>query len=284
MVNWDEIKQEWETTKITLAKLAEKHGVKLGTLKSRKSRDAKDGNPWSRDATETAKVATIKEDAPTDEVVYFTDDDESGLNDKKRLFIAYYVKCWNATKAYQKAYGCAYTTARTEGSRLLANPNIREEIIKVRDGLTEDALLDKRTLIQKWIDIAFADITDYVKFGRQEEVIYNDDGQPELDMHGNIKTYAFNYVHLNESNEVDGTLVTEVKQGKDGITVKLVDKMKAMEFLSKHLDLLNENERKQLQTEQAKLNIEKTKVEIEKLGSGEKNEPIEIKIIGKKSK
>ena len=39
MANWDEIKHEWETTKITLADLAEKHGIKLGTLKSRKSRE-----------------------------------------------------------------------------------------------------------------------------------------------------------------------------------------------------------------------------------------------------
>jgi len=123
--------------------------------------------------------------------------------------------------------------------------------------------LDKRTLIQKWIDIAFADITDSVKFGRQEEVVYNDDGQPELDMNCNVKTYAFNYVHLNESADIDGTLVTEVKQGKDGISVKLADKMKALEFLSKHMDLLNENERKQLQNEQLKCSNEAKRIEIE---------------------
>ncbi|POZ56428.1 hypothetical protein LYSIN_01211 [Lysinibacillus sphaericus] len=285
MVNWDEIKHEWETTKITLVELAEKYGVNLGTLKSRKSREKWLRDVTEKDATKIAKVATISsKDASKDEIVYFTDDDESGLNDKQQLFVAYYVKCWNATKAYQKAYGCAYSTAMVEGSKHLRNPKIREEIIKVRDGLTEDALLDKRTLIQKWIDIAFADITDYLKFGRQEEVVHNEDGQPELDMNGNVKTYAFNYVHLNESAEIDGSLVTEVKQGKDGITVKLADKMKALEFLSKHMDLLNENERKQLQTEQAKLNVDKTKAEIEKLGSDEQNRPIEIKIIGKKSK
>lgn len=263
MANWDEIKQEWETTKITLADLAEKHDIKLGTLKSRKSREKWSRDATKKDATKTAKVATVKEDASKAEIVYFNDDDDNGLNDKQQLFVAYYVKCWNATKAYQKAYGCAYTTARTEGSRLLANPNIREEIIKVRDGLTQDALLDKRTLIQKWIDIAFADITDYLKFGRQEEVVYNDDGQPELDMNGNVKTYAFNYVHLNESAEIDGSLVTEVKQGKDGISVKLADKMKALDFLSKHLDLLNENERKQLQNEQLKCSNEAKRIEIE---------------------
>ncbi|MGE6603966.1 hypothetical protein ACQKEY_19955 [Lysinibacillus fusiformis] len=69
MIKWVEIKHEWETTKITLANLAEKHGVKLGTLKSRKSREK-----WSRDATKTRKVASVKEDAPKDEIVYFGND------------------------------------------------------------------------------------------------------------------------------------------------------------------------------------------------------------------
>lgn len=60
--NWEEIRQEWETTKITFRALAEKHGVKEGTLKSRRSREK-----WSRDATEkkdatnSEKVATAKD-------------------------------------------------------------------------------------------------------------------------------------------------------------------------------------------------------------------------------
>lgn len=69
MINWEEVKQEYETTKITLAKLADKHDIPLGTIKSQKSRDTKNGFPWVRDgtkkdATKSAKVATIpKEDA-----------------------------------------------------------------------------------------------------------------------------------------------------------------------------------------------------------------------------
>lgn len=39
MPYWEEIQREWETTKITFTALAEKQDVKLGTLKSRKSRD-----------------------------------------------------------------------------------------------------------------------------------------------------------------------------------------------------------------------------------------------------
>ncbi|WP_421927427.1 phage terminase small subunit [Lysinibacillus capsici] len=58
MANWDEIKLEWETTKITLADLAEKHEIKLGTLKSRKSREKWSRDATSKDATKTKKVAT----------------------------------------------------------------------------------------------------------------------------------------------------------------------------------------------------------------------------------
>lgn len=58
MANWDEIKLEWETTKITLANLAEKHNIKLGTLKSRKSREKWSRDATSKDATKTKKVAT----------------------------------------------------------------------------------------------------------------------------------------------------------------------------------------------------------------------------------
>jgi len=50
MTNWDVIREEWETTKITFKALAEKHGIKEGTLKSRRSREG-----WSRDATDATK-------------------------------------------------------------------------------------------------------------------------------------------------------------------------------------------------------------------------------------
>ncbi len=57
-MNWEQIREEYETTTITLKALADKHGAKLGTLKSRKSREG-----WERDATEgkgATKVATNK--------------------------------------------------------------------------------------------------------------------------------------------------------------------------------------------------------------------------------
>lgn len=58
MPNWDEIRKEWETTKITFNALAEKHNVPEGTLKSRRSREK-----WSRDATNKKDATINKKDA-----------------------------------------------------------------------------------------------------------------------------------------------------------------------------------------------------------------------------
>lgn len=137
-------------------------------------------------------------------------------------------------------------------------------------------------VLDKYIRIAFADITEYVSFGQR--------GQQVIGMHGPLVDKGtkkpiietVNFVDLNKSSHIDGAIVTEVKQGKDSIGIKLADKMKALDFQAKHFDLLGDREQRQLHNEQARLNIDKTKVEIEKLGSDDQNGPIEIKIVSKK--
>ncbi|MGN7283490.1 hypothetical protein ACTHP3_00895 [Shouchella rhizosphaerae] len=85
-MNWADIRKEYETTSITFKNLAEKHGVKLGTLKSRKSREGGERDATSRkDAT---KVATTKKDATEttkEEKPVFVE--AEGLTDKQRLFV-----------------------------------------------------------------------------------------------------------------------------------------------------------------------------------------------------
>ena len=72
------------------------------------------------------------------------------------------------------------------------------------------------------------------------------------------------FVRFKENDEVDGTIVTEIKMGKDGASIKLADKMRALDFLAKHFDLLNERERKQLEIEKAKASLELSKIAIRK--------------------
>ncbi|MFF5994266.1 terminase small subunit [Lysinibacillus sp. KU-BSD001] len=187
-----------------------------------------------------------------------------GLNEKQLLFCMYYTKYWNATKAYQKVYECDYRTAMASGSRLLRNVKVREEIHRLKAELANGIMLSARDVLQKYIDIAFADITDYVTFGTVEERAFSTIGEP-LEVDGEPVMYKRTYVVLNESAEIDGTILTEVKKGKDGVSVKLADKMAALNMLARYTDLLDENTRKQLQTEQSRLNIEKTQSEITKI-------------------
>ena len=167
------------------------------------------------------------------------------LTEKQRLFCIYYIENFNATKAYQKAYDCDYQTARRCGSRLLTNVDIKKEIDKLTNECLEEQeinskLLSKR-IFQKYIDIAFADITDYITFGKQER-------------EGEFGPYTVNYVDLKDSNNVDGSLISEVSQGKDGIKIKLQDKMKALQWLS--------------DKDRYKLDLEITKTELAMLKQG----------------
>ena len=54
---------------------------------------------------------------------------------------------------------------------------------------------------------------------------------------------TINSVRFHESGEVDGTLITEVKQGKDGASIKLADRMKALEWIANHMDLATPEQR-----------------------------------------
>ncbi len=190
------------------------------------------------------------------------------LNDKQRLFCVIYAKCFNATKSYQKVYRCTYETAMVNGSNLLRNTKIKEQI----DSLTaiqfnKEAL--KRSVIQKYIDIAFADIGDYVKFGKKYRAVWTKDKEgkdvPVIDPNtGEQKIKEYNYLDLKESSLVDTTLINEVAEGKDGIKFKLADKMKALDFLTKHCNLLSDEEKIQLDIENKKLQGDKLKADIEK--------------------
>ena len=110
----------------------------------------------------------------------------------------------------------------------------------------------KRGLLQKYIDIAFADIKDYMEFGT--ETIEGKNGEFEI-----------SFVKLKDSNGVDGTLISEVSQGKDGIKIKMLDKMKAMDFLSKYKDLLSDEEKTKLDIEYKRIQNEKLKAEVAKV-------------------
>lgn len=279
---------------IVLKDIAEKLGVTDVKIRKWKNLDKWDeklkGNVPLKEnkkkVERTIKKSTNKENNKKDEEPIANEVKEvmenEELNDKQRLFCVIYAKCFNATKAYQKVYKCTYETAMVNGSNLLRNTKIKEQI----DSLTaiqfnKEAV--KRGVIQKYIDIAFADIGDYVKFGKKYKAVWTKDKEgrdvPVIDPNtGEQKIKEYNYLDLKESSLVDTTLINEVAEGKDGIKFKLADKMKALDFLTKHCNLLSDEEKIKLDIANKQLQNVKLQAETEKIKGKDKDEQINIVI------
>ena len=263
---WDEVRKAWESSNKTYRELGEEYGLNPNTIKSRRSRE-KWQRPNATDATATKGVATRAQPKTNRKPVAQDLEEEyqatigemnPELTERQQHFCMYYVKYWNATKAYLKAYpGVKYMTAHTAGSRLLANDKVKAEIDRIKAEKFGRVGLDASAILQKWIDIAFSDVTDFMEFGTEEEEIIDEET-------GEVKTVIKNYVRFLDSREVDGTLITEVKQGRDGIGVRLQDKLKALEVLTKYMDLLGDNTKRQLEQEKLKIELAQAQREADK--------------------
>lgn len=249
---------------IELVKIAEMLGRPPGTIRGWKNKDKWDdklNGTFQKNETKNTERSKkkkgkvndqVQEDKATKRIIKEVAANEE-LTDKQQLFCIYYLKYFNATKAYQKAYGVSYETALVAGPRLLGNVRIKQQIEKLKVERMAGIYLDGKDILQKYIDIAFADISDFVEFGQEEVVLKDDNGNPLLDENGQEITILRNYVNFKNSNEVDGTIINEVSKGKDGVKIKLADKMKALEFLANNIGLLSVQD-------QARVELEKTKI------------------------
>ena len=236
---------------IDLVEIASQLNLSPGTIRGWKSKDSWDDqlNGTLRKNTERSKrkkegkqKEKVTAEKEVEQIIEAPD-----LTDKQRLFCLLYVRCFNATKAYQKAYQCDEYSARTNCSRMITFDNIREEIRRLKQTRLSRELLDESDIFQKYIDIAFADITDYLEFGTEEV--------PVMALYGPVKvkdpdtgeekelTKTVNTVRFRSSAEVDGTIVAEVKSGRDGASIKLADRMKALDWLAAHMDLATDEQR-----------------------------------------
>lgn len=232
-----------------LCDIAKQLNVPAGTVRRWKHNDKWEQNEQgerSQQANETNEQANVQEVfRQKRRKRVFSDvqkvEKNAGLTEKQRLFCLFYVRYFNATKAYQKAYGCAYSTACGAGWKLLQNEEIRAVIAELKQNRLNQQLLDESDIFQKYMDIAFSDITDFLTFGQKEVPVMGAFGpirveDPDTGEKVEV-TKIVNVVQFRESDEVDGTLISEVRQGKDGASIKLADRMKALDWLSEHMDM-----------------------------------------------
>lgn len=188
--------------------IAAKYGVTINTVKSWKQRYS-----WSREkgvhtkdkvCIQTKKDARIPADDGTRETLQ---NDE--LTPEQQMFCIYYSRTFNATQSYKRAYGCTYESAMCAGSRLLGNIKVQLEIQRLKEIKRLQIVAGAEDFVELQMRIAFADIGSLVKFDRGS-------------------------VLLEDSCTVDTQLVKKVKEGKDGVSIEIEDRQKAIDWLTKY--------------------------------------------------
>lgn len=239
---------------IPIEEIAEELGKSISLVRKWKSKDKWDEN-ITGNITTGKKVITKVENPKTKKKLKEILEDEE-LSEKERLFCLYYVKYFNGTQAALKS-GYTKESAHVQASRLLRRERVSSYIRELKGELVENVFVEAMDVLKEYIKIAFADITNYLNFGQREITIQDDEG--------NEVTRVVNFVDLYEADMVDGSIITEVKQGKDGVSVKLADKMKALDKLAQYFDLVPDNFKRQIEEERHKMQMEVQKVQVEKM-------------------
>ena len=199
--------------------IADKYGVSEATVKSWKTRYG-----WIREKKKVAHTKNkksmhtkkVKKDIPKGgtntvtkgELRVVCENEE--LNEKQKQFCVFFVKKHNATKAYMQAYGVDYMTAAAASCRLLKNVKIRAFIEMLKNEKLNQMYFSVDDLVQRYMDIAFADI-------------------------GDVATFTEKGIELRQN--FDPTTVKCIKDTKYGFSIQMLDPFKAMEWLDKYFEI-----------------------------------------------
>jgi phage terminase small subunit len=143
------------------------------------------------------------------------------LTAKQKIFADEYLIDLNASRAYKVAYPKIKKdeTARANSSRMLTNANVAsyiEKRMKDREKRTE---ITQDMVIKELAKIGFADVTDFVT----------------IENKGTYKA-----VQVKSTDEMPGDkmgAIAGIKEGANGIEIKLNDKGKALELIGRHLGM-----------------------------------------------
>ena len=219
--------------------IAVKYGVSLSTVKSWATRHWKVATKDKKLQPQPEKVATLQPKKKLKDKLLESVNGNEELTEKRRLFCLYYATSYNALQSYLKAYKCDKETAMASGSRLLRNVKVQAEVKRLRQIMQHHLDVGVSDLVQYCLKVVGADLGDYVTFN------------------------GFN-VKLADSKTVDTSVVSEVKQGKDGISIKMEDKKWAWEMLAKYLgfDAMEELKKEKLKAEVAELRTDNNEEDI----------------------
>lgn len=254
-----------------LKDIAKELGVSEEQVRKWKSQDKWENDKVTLPNKKNSNVTKTKK-SPNEEKSKRNPEDvkEVELTEKQQLFCLYYIKNFNATQAYLKAYNSSYDVANAEGYKLLVNPRIRDEVNRLKEEKRQSIMLTEDDILERYMRIAFADMTDFVEFGQEDVPVMTMFGpmqveDPETGEKVTL-TKRVNIVKFKDSTVVDGGLICQIKQGKDGAAIKLEDRQKALDWLANFFEM-NPQHKHKVWFDKEKLQLEKLKISGEGQGN-----------------
>jgi len=164
------------------------------------------------------------------------------LTPKQKIFVDEYLIDLNATRAYKVAYTNVKKdeTAAVNGSRMIRNAKVEnyiEERMKEREKRTE---ITQDKVLKELAKIGFAKGTDFAK------VMLKQGTRIKFDTEGKeigLEPYEYQTVEIVNSDELtedSKSVIAGIKQGANGVEVKLNDKVKALELIGRHLGMFSD--------------------------------------------
>lgn len=146
------------------------------------------------------------------------------LTPKQQRFVEEYLVDLNATQAAIRA-GYSERTANVQGAQILTKLSIQSEIQRLKCERSARTQVTGDRVIQELASIAFADIDDFARVGE----------------HISERGIAYTTVELAQTSSLPPekrAAIVGIKQGANGIEIKLADKVRALELLGKHTGVL----------------------------------------------
>jgi phage terminase small subunit len=236
--------------------IAQKIGKSASTIRSWKSRYkwddvsdrvAKAATKRNKNATQHKNVAmSQKADQVIDELA------DSDLTDKQKAFVIEYVRLFNATQAYINIYDVDYTTAKTNGPRMLENAGVKSAIEMLRKARLHDLGANRQDILTDLMKQSFSDIGDYLDFGKDDVQLEDEYGKDAVDKDGKPLISHRSWVQLKDKSKVDTSLIKKVSIGRDGVVLDLYDKQTAQARLLAELNKQQPDELSKAQVKRAK--------------------------------
>lgn len=142
------------------------------------------------------------------------------MTEKQKIFADEYLIDLNGTRAYKVAYPRVKSdeVAKAAASRLLTDVNVAAYIAERMEARQKRTEITQDRVIEELAAIAFARATDFAQI-----------------VNGNV-------VLTDTANLTDNQIkaIAGIKEGKNGVELKLNDKEKALELLGRHLGMFKD--------------------------------------------